>query len=165
MKKYTIAFAVSVFSLAATFIALGIYIHSLHVVDLFIDSLKGSGFAGLIIVILLYLPLLFISVVPYFLIGLAIIYLLSGAAVVWTACDKNYPRLYKRFRIYFFSNGCFLALIAFIDIITIDVFCRSASINVSVPFIIFMVLFNVTLIGIQTSVGLGANKLRNMLYR
>lgn len=72
MKKITVPYIVIAFVFAAALIALGAYLVSFNLHKMLLERLEGSGMAGLVLYIILFIPLLLIriSTIAFIILGL-----------------------------------------------------------------------------------------------
>lgn len=148
MKKIAIPYAVTTFALGVTLIALGIYLCSFDLAGSLADSLEGSGSAGLVLYLVLYIPILLVQFCLFGFIILGIPYLIWAGFALARILQYDLDSLKRNSFAVTVYNALILSIVLSFDFIMVLVLFRE-EISLSAPFIIFTVLISVLCVALE----------------
>ncbi len=159
MKKIAIPYSVTAFALGVTLIALGVYLATFDLLGNFTNSLEGSGSAGLVLYILLFLPILLIQFLFFGCIILGIPYLIWAGFALARALQNELDSLKRNTRAVTVYNSLILATVIMFDFVIVQVIFRENITSATlIAFTVLITAFTVALEVLSVLTGKKAKK-------
>ena len=162
MKKITIPYIVIAFVFAVALIALGAYLVSFNLHKMLLERLEGSGIAGFVLYIVLFIPLLLIRICTIVFIILGILHLADAVLGLIFVIKNKLSGQKTVLLISLIMNSIMLFYIGLADLLFIYAAWKDM-LSGSLPFIIIVTIISVLCIAVEVVSATGFKKLKLML--